>query len=109
VADPALVLYDSPTAGLDPITAFTIMSLIVKERDTNNTTTVMVTHQYRDGHVLANYRYNANTEQVETTGGSSSGHRTKFLVMQSGRLVFEGPERELRESADPYVRKFTTH
>jgi len=107
VADPELVLYDSPTAGLDPITAFTIMAMIVKERDTENTTTVMVTHQYRDGHVLANYRYNAKTGQVET-GGSGLGHRTKFLVMQSGRLVFEGSERELRESGDPYVRKFTT-
>jgi len=106
VADPALVLYDSPTAGLDPITAFTIMAMIVKERDTRNTTTVMVTHQYRDGHVLANYRYNADTGKVEMSGSDAN---TKFLVMQSGKLVFEGEEHELRACDDPYVSKFTMH
>jgi len=111
VTDPPLVLYDSPTAGLDPITAYTIMALIIKERDTKNTTTAMVTHRYRDGHVIANNRYNANTGQVEAAGanGSDSGLRTKFLVMRSGRLVFEGPEHKLRASDDPYIRKFAGH
>ena len=49
VTEPPLVLYDSPTAGLDPITAHTIIALIIKERDINKTTTLMVTHRYQDG------------------------------------------------------------
>jgi len=110
VTEPQLVLYDSPTAGLDPITAFTIMALIIKERDTKNTTTVMVTHLYRDGRVLANYRYNASTGKVQpvATNGSGRGLETKFLVMQGGRLVFEGSEQELLAATEPYLRKFVT-
>ena len=108
VNEPPLVLYDSPTAGLDPITAYTIMALIVKERDTKNTTTAMVTHQYRDGHVLANYRYNANTGQVEpvSANGAHGGRPTKFLVLRAGKLVFQGPQEELVQTDDPYLCMF---
>ena len=108
VSEPPLVLYDSPTAGLDPITAYTIMALIVKERDTKNTTTAMVTHQYRDGHVLANYQYDANTGQVEpvSTNGAHAGRPTKFLVLRAGKLVFEGPQEELVRAENPYLRMF---
>ena len=58
VTEPPLVLYDSPTAGLDPITANTIITLIIKERDLRNTAAIMVTHRYQDGHLMANFRYN---------------------------------------------------
>ena len=103
-----LVLYDSPTAGLDPITAHTIMALILKERDTKNTTTAMVTHRYQDGHLLANYRYNAETGRLApaSTNGSRTDLRTKFLVLREGRLVFQGRQQELENSADSYVQKF---
>ena len=108
VTEPALVLYDSPTAGLDPITAHTIMALILKERDTRNTTTVMVTHRYQDGYLLANYRYNQETGRVEAarTDGPKNGSHTRYLVLQAGRLVFEGSQRELEAATDPYVTKF---
>ena len=108
VTRPPFVLYDSPTAGLDPITAQTIMAMIVKERDTKNTTTAMVTHRYQDGHLLANYRYNAETGRLEPASGNGSRTdlRTKFLVLRQGRLVFEGPQQELEVSTDSYVRKF---
>src|SRR5581483_907098 len=69
VAEPALLLYDSPTAGLDPITANTIIALILKERDLRNTATMMVTHRYQDGHLMANFRYNPNSGQIERAGG----------------------------------------
>src|SRR5205085_3765760 len=55
VTGPPLILYDSPTAGLDPITAHTIMALIVKEREVANTTTLIVTHRYQDGNLAANF------------------------------------------------------
>ena len=108
VAAPALLLYDSPTAGLDPITANTIVALILKERDLRNTATIMVTHRYQDGHLMANFRYNPNSGQIERAGGGGDASQvsTKFLVMNTGRLVFKGTEAELQASQDSYVRKF---
>jgi len=109
VTAPPLVLYDSPTAGLDPITANTIVNLIIKQRDLRNTAAIMVTHRYLDGHLMANFRYNPNNGNVEAYRNGSGKDRalsTKFLVMKEGRLVFEGPEQELLANPDPYVQKF---
>lgn len=113
VTRPPLVLYDSPTAGLDPITANTIINLIIKERDLRNTAAIMVTHRFLDGHLMANFRYNPNNGTVEphnvdhlTAGVEDSALSTRFLVMNEGRLVFEGSERKLLASPDPYVQKF---
>lgn len=104
VTEPRLVLYDSPTAGLDPITAYTIIALIVKQRDLKNTATLMATHRYQDGYFLANYRYNPETGSLEPCGDARPA--TRFLVLREGRLVFEGTQRELAASRDPYVSKF---
>ncbi len=107
VTHPELELYDSPTAGLDPITAHTIISLILKERDTRNTATIMVTHRYQDGQLMANFRYNPNSGEIEKAPrGSAETVDTKFLIMHEGRLVFEGSETEFLANQDPYVRKF---
>jgi len=107
VTEPRLVLYDSPTAGLDPITAFTIIALIVKERDLNNTTSLLATHRYQDGHCLATSRFNAGTGRPEVVPDEEqSAQRTVFMVLQQGRLVFEGSLTELNASPDPYVSKF---
>ena len=62
------MLYDSPTAGLDPITAHTIMALLIKERDVSQATTLMVTHRYQDGNLMANFRY--NSEQGASGAGA---------------------------------------
>ncbi len=104
VTAPQLVLYDSPTAGLDPITANTIINLILKGRDMRNTATIMVTHRYQDGRLMANFRYNPDSGKIERA--ESSQLTTRFFVMQEGRLYFEGSEAELRASTDPYVEKF---
>ncbi len=104
VTAPQLVLYDSPTAGLDPITANTIINLIIKGRDMRNTATIMVTHRYQDGHLMANFRYNPSSGNIERS--ESSQLTTRFFVMQEGRLFFEGSEAELRASTDSYVQKF---
>jgi phospholipid/cholesterol/gamma-HCH transport system ATP-binding protein len=106
VTEPRLMLYDSPTAGLDPITAFTIIALIVKQRDLRRTTTVMVTHRYQDGHFLATSRYNPETGRIEQGEFDNEGSETTFLVLREGRRVFDGPLAELKASADPYVSKF---
>jgi phospholipid/cholesterol/gamma-HCH transport system ATP-binding protein len=104
VTGPPLLLYDSPTAGLDPITANTIIALIVKERDINKTTTLIVTHRYQDGNLLANFRYDPETGGLRPAHGQDL--RTVFMVMKDGRLVFEGDQDELEASRDAYISKF---
>ena len=104
VTNPPLLLYDSPTAGLDPITAHTIMSLIIKERDANTTTALVVTHRYQDGNLVTNFRYNPNSGNLDPAG--PEGTYTIFMVMKEGRLIFEGSQAELEASRDSYVMKF---
>jgi phospholipid/cholesterol/gamma-HCH transport system ATP-binding protein len=104
VTNPPLLLYDSPTAGLDPITAHTIMALIIKERDANNTTALVVTHRYQDGNLVANFRYNPNSCRLDPAG--PDGTNTIFMVMKEGALVFEGNQTELEACGDSYVSKF---
>ncbi|MCS7025759.1 MAG: ATP-binding cassette domain-containing protein [Bryobacteraceae bacterium] len=104
VTEPSLVLYDSPTAGLDPITANNIMALIVKERDVRRATTVIVTQRFQDGLIMDKYRYNPQTQSLEPA--QRDGEGLKFLVLKQGRLVFEGSQQELQRSTDPYISKF---
>jgi phospholipid/cholesterol/gamma-HCH transport system ATP-binding protein len=113
VSEPPLVLYDSPTAGLDPITANTIMALIAKERDSKNTANLIVTQRYQDGQLMANFRYNPSSGHLEpaSTNGAGGGNgsnptHTVFMVMKDGRVVFEGTQHELEASQDEYVQKF---
>jgi len=113
VSEPPLVLYDSPTAGLDPITANTIMALIAKERDSKNTANLIVTQRYQDGQLMANFRYNRSSGHLEPASGNGAGGqrdsnptRTVFMVMQEGRLVFEGTQHELEACRDQYVQRF---
>jgi len=106
VTQPALLLYDSPTAGLDPITANTIMALIAKERDTRRTTTAIATHRYQDGQLLANYRYNIETARLEAIDPATYDVQTRFVVLKEGELVFEGLQPELEASTDSYISKF---
>ena len=104
VTKPPLLLYDSPTAGLDPITAYTIVSLIVKERDVDNTTALVVTHRYQDGNLIANFRYNPENGQL-VGAPDNSGPRTKFMVMREGRMIFD-VQSDLEASKDEYIQKF---
>jgi phospholipid/cholesterol/gamma-HCH transport system ATP-binding protein len=112
VSEPPLVLYDSPTAGLDPITATTIMALIAKERDSKDTANLIVTQRYQDGQLMANFRYNRTSGHLEPSSGNGAGGHgsdpssTVFMVMKDGRVVFEGAQHELEASQDDYVQKF---
>lgn len=107
VTEPPLMLYDSPTAGLDPITAHTIMALLVKERDVTGTTTLMVTHRYQDGNLIANFRYNSEQGGLEPASHAADrAARTIFMVMKEGRLIFEGDQDRLEASQDLYISKF---
>jgi phospholipid/cholesterol/gamma-HCH transport system ATP-binding protein len=110
VTAPPLILYDSPTAGLDPITAHTIMALLIKERDTAKTTTLMVTYRYQDGNMMANFRYNSEQGRLELARhGAKQDLSTTFMVLQEGRLIFEGGQDLLEASQDPYISRFVKH
>ena len=78
VTEPPLLLYDSPTAGLDPITAHTIMALIIKERDVDNTTALVVTHRYQDGNLVANFRYNPDSGRLDPAGNDRGRIRSSW-------------------------------
>lgn len=107
VTEPPLVLYDSPTAGLDPITAHTIIALLIKERDTSKTTTLMVTHRYQDGNLIANFRYNSKQGVLEPASHADGlAARTTFMVLKEGHLIFEGDQDMLEASQDVYISKF---
>jgi len=111
VMEPPLVLYDSPTAGLDPITANMIMALIAKERDVRNSASLIVTHRYQDGELMAKFRYNPEREELvpEEEPADPRSARTKFIVMKEGEIVFFGTRKELESSEDSYVRRFVRH
>lgn len=110
VTSPSLILYDSPTAGLDPITANTIMALIAKQRDTQNTASLIVSHRYQDGEIMANFRYDSErSELVPLSANEQQNNRTNFIVMKQGEIVFSGTRQELEASTDEYVRRFIRH
>ena len=114
VTEPPLVLYDSPTAGLDPITANIIMALIAKERAVRNSASLIVTHRYQDGELMANFQFDPQKEELDPIGGVAnpdhpSEAHTKFIVMKEGEIVFLGTRQELESSSDPYVKRFIRH
>jgi phospholipid/cholesterol/gamma-HCH transport system ATP-binding protein len=112
---PPIVLYDSPTAGLDPVTAQTIITLILQLRDVFGVTAIMATHRLQDGFGLARFRFDAESKRVvraeaserrELSRGESDGPITRFMVYRDGRVYFEGAPEELAESKDSYLQRF---
>jgi phospholipid/cholesterol/gamma-HCH transport system ATP-binding protein len=104
---PRLLLYDEPTTGLDPITAVTIDEEIIKLRDLEGVSSIIVTHLLRDAFFIASHfavRRDGEVRYVQ--GGHEPDPRTTFLMLKDGRVTFEGQADELRSSADPYLRAF---
>src|SRR5579862_3501129 len=94
VSRPLVVLYDSPTAGLDPVTSQTIITLILRLRDTQGVTSVLATHRLQDAFGLASYRFDGQSGRVVPVphNGASrpSGAATNFVVLREGKVYFEG-------------------
>jgi len=113
-ARPPIVLYDSPTAGLDPVTAQTIITLILRLRDVFGVTAMLATHRLQDGFALANFRFDPESKRVvrvtEKEGGvpavGDAEPATRFVVYREGRVYFEGGPEELAESKDAYLQRF---
>jgi phospholipid/cholesterol/gamma-HCH transport system ATP-binding protein len=108
VARPRLMLYDEPTTGLDPITATTITDLIVKVRDLDGVSSILVTHQLRDAFNVARTSMRRQGGEVATTVADDLRglHGTDFLMLRDGRVHFEGSPHELESSSDAYLREF---
>jgi phospholipid/cholesterol/gamma-HCH transport system ATP-binding protein len=108
VARPQIMLYDEPTTGLDPITCKTITDLIVKVRDLDGVTSILVTHQLRDAfNVARTFMARENEEFVpKAVGDLSTLEGTEFMMLRQGVVEFKGTPHELQTSEDPYIREF---
>jgi phospholipid/cholesterol/gamma-HCH transport system ATP-binding protein len=106
ISKPDLILYDSPTGGLDPITSTTIIELVMKQRDVSHTTSLLITHRLQDAFTLAMNRFNPETGQMEPIPNGGVDESTKFLVLNEGRVVFDGTTHELVHSNDPWLRDY---
>jgi phospholipid/cholesterol/gamma-HCH transport system ATP-binding protein len=106
ITTPELLLYDSPTGGLDPITSTTIIELIVKQRDVYRTSSLLVTHRLQDAFMLATHRYNTSTNSIAALPEKQTDPNTTFLVLHEGELVFDGTTHELLHSDDPFLKEF---
>lgn len=101
---PEIMLYDSPTGGLDPETATTIMDLIIKLRDCNHVSALLATHRLQDGYLLATHAWDAAAGAARWT--AEGARHTSFLLLRQGRVLFDGSAAQLRADPDPYVRQF---
>ena len=107
VNHPPIVLYDSPTAGLDPITSQTIITLILRLRDVYGVTSLLATHRLQDGFALANFCFDPKSRRVSRESPSGTNLApTRFLVLRDGRVYFEGSPDEILASKDPYLQRF---
>ena len=108
ISRPQLLLYDEPTTGLDPMTCLSVDMEIVKLRDREATTSVLVTHQLRDAFYIATHeaRKKAGGEIELVEASEEKVEQADFVMVREGRVAFEGTAWELRNSKDPYLRTF---
>jgi phospholipid/cholesterol/gamma-HCH transport system ATP-binding protein len=108
-AKPRILLYDEPTTGLDPITAITVDEEIIKLRDLENVSSVLVTHQLRDAFYVAEHTATRNGNDVRfERAQAAKADEAEFIMLRDGGIAFEGNAAELRAQAavDPYIAAF---
>jgi phospholipid/cholesterol/gamma-HCH transport system ATP-binding protein len=107
-AKPGLLLYDEPTTGLDPMTSLTVDAEIIKLRDLENVTSVLVTHQLRDAFYVATHAASRQPDRsIEITpAAEAKQEQADFVMLRDAHIVFEGSAEQLRQSTDPYLRAF---
>lgn len=107
ITRPPMVLYDSPTAGLDPITSQAIITLILRLRDVYGVTALLATQRLQDGFALANFHFDSETRTVRhATAVEKELAVTRFLILRDGRIYFQGSPDEMLGSKDPYLQRF---
>jgi phospholipid/cholesterol/gamma-HCH transport system ATP-binding protein len=106
INNPHLLLYDSPTGGLDPVTSTTIIELIVKQRDVYHSPSVLVTHRLQDAFTMCSHRFESAEDRMVPLPEKQTDLKTTFLMLAEGHLIFDGSLHELVSSQDPFVREF---
>jgi phospholipid/cholesterol/gamma-HCH transport system ATP-binding protein len=107
IAQPQVLLYDSPTAGLDPITSTRIISLLVKQRDFYHTSALLVSHRLQDAFTLASHYFDTESNQMRPLAdGARRDLHTTFLILRDGKVIFNGTAVEMARSRDEYIRDY---
>ncbi len=106
VTKPDLILYDSPTGGLDPITSTTIDELVIKQRDVMGTSSLVVTHRLQDAFLMATHRFDKETNKMVALPEKEIDPSTSFLMLHQGKLVFDGSTHDLVNSTDPFIKGY---
>lgn len=107
ITQPEVLLYDSPTGGLDPVTSTTIVELLIKQRDVYHTSALLVTHRLQDAFIMATHAFNMDKNRMQPVPeGSYRNLRTNFIVLRDGLLYFQGDAAELVNSTDEYLREY---
>jgi phospholipid/cholesterol/gamma-HCH transport system ATP-binding protein len=106
INQPELLLYDSPTGGLDPVTSTTIDELIIKERDVYGTPSLLVTHRLQDAFTMATHRFDSEKGEMVPLPHGQTNALTSFLVLHQGKLIFDGSTAALVGSDDPFLKEF---
>ncbi len=111
VGNPKVILYDEPTAGLDPITARTICDLMIKLRDLEGASSIFVTHDLETAlNMAGEYAFKDESEEIRflPEGDDFCLINTRFVILKEGRILFEGSDEEMRSSENPYIQEFLT-
>ena len=107
ITEPEVLLYDSPTGGLDPVTSNTIVELIVKQRDVYKTSALMVTHRLQDAFTMATHEFDkASNKMVALPKGKRGEVPLSFLILREGKVIFDGDGHQLASSRDEYIREY---
>ncbi|MGZ4822786.1 MAG: ABC transporter ATP-binding protein [Terriglobales bacterium] len=107
ITEPEVLLYDSPTGGLDPVTSNTIVELIVKQRDVYKTSALMVTHRLQDAFTMATHEFDkASNQMVALPKGKRGEVPMSFLILREGKVIFDGDGHQLASSRDEYIREY---
>src|SRR5271156_4019541 len=107
ITQPELLLYDSPTGGLDPVTSNTIIELIVKQRDVAKTSALMVTHRLQDAFTMATHQFDKRANRmVSLPPGQHCEVPLSFLILRDGKVIFNGDLRDLSNTQDEYIREY---
>src|SRR5436305_772571 len=107
ITHPEVLLYDSPTGGLDPVTSNTIIELVVKQRDVYRTSSLLVTHRLQDAFTMASHYFDKEqNKMLPVPPGKTLDVHTSFIILRDGHIIFEGTAPELLRSKNPYIREY---
>jgi phospholipid/cholesterol/gamma-HCH transport system ATP-binding protein len=107
ITHPEVLLYDSPTAGLDPVTSTTIIELLVKQRDVFHTSALMVTHRLADTFTMASHYFDEQAGHMKPIPpGSTIQAPSSFLILRDGKIIFDGSVYDLVNNDDEYIREY---